>query len=228
MKKRVVLTALLVCLFLFFGGIFFVSEIHAPTITTDIDTEEPFIQKDPLPYGETKLRIGETATYEGLKISLLSIEEDSRCPLDVQCIWAGVLRIRLETVSGMGTSTDVLSVGERITTEAHEITFISAFPDKSSAAAIAEAEYELTFSVKKRTADAIAPAQEVAPIAQKSCYVGGCSAQLCTDTPDVASTCEYKEEYACYKTAVCELQSSGECGWTHTSELHACLLSSQE
>lgn len=55
------------------------------------------------------------------------------------------------------------------------------------------------------------------------CYVGGCSSQLCTDKPDMVSTCEYREAYACYQTATCERQASGQCGWTPTPALSQCL-----
>lgn len=58
---------------------------------------------------------------------------------------------------------------------------------------------------------------------QGTCYIGGCSGQLCGDEPDMMSTCEYKEEYSCYKDARCERQSSGACGWTETQELKICL-----
>jgi hypothetical protein len=57
----------------------------------------------------------------------------------------------------------------------------------------------------------------------KKCYIGGCSSQLCSDEPGMASTCEYREEYACYRTAECKVQPDGECGWTETAELKACL-----
>jgi len=60
------------------------------------------------------------------------------------------------------------------------------------------------------------------------CRRGGCSGQLCTDQPDVASTCEWREEYACYQTAVCERQISGECGWRETSQLQQCLLTQSQ
>ncbi len=60
------------------------------------------------------------------------------------------------------------------------------------------------------------------PVVSK-CYVGGCSGQICSDQEDVASTCEYHESYACYQSATCERQLSGECGWTPTPELSACL-----
>jgi hypothetical protein len=63
-----------------------------------------------------------------------------------------------------------------------------------------------------------------APTPQKSCYVGGCSSQVCSENPDVATTCEWRESYACYQTATCERQQSGECGWTQTPVLQACLM----
>lgn len=62
-----------------------------------------------------------------------------------------------------------------------------------------------------------------ADIAPQSCYVGGCSGEICSDRPDAVSACIYREEYACYRTAVCERQPAGNCGWTPTPELKACL-----
>lgn len=56
------------------------------------------------------------------------------------------------------------------------------------------------------------------------CTVGGCSGQLCVEASNVvASTCEWREEYACYRSAVCERQADGNCGWTSTPELTQCL-----
>jgi hypothetical protein len=54
------------------------------------------------------------------------------------------------------------------------------------------------------------------------CKPTGCSGEICSDQ-NMASTCIYRQEYACYKTAKCERQSSGECGWTQTMELQDCL-----
>lgn len=55
------------------------------------------------------------------------------------------------------------------------------------------------------------------------CFVGGCSGQICSDQEGMASTCEYREEYACYKTARCERQNNGQCGWTQSLPLLMCL-----
>ena len=57
----------------------------------------------------------------------------------------------------------------------------------------------------------------------QGCYVGGCSGQICSEDKSAMSTCEYKEEYACYKASRCERQASGECGWTQTPEFSICL-----
>lgn len=69
---------------------------------------------------------------------------------------------------------------------------------------------------------------EACPTSSNSgkCYIGGCSSQICSDQEGVASTCEYREEYACYQSATCERQSNGQCGWTETSALRECLLRS--
>ncbi|WP_437659432.1 hypothetical protein [Sorangium sp. So ce1182] len=55
------------------------------------------------------------------------------------------------------------------------------------------------------------------------CVVTGCSGQVCSDEA-VATTCEYRDEYACYSEhGVCERGASGECGWRETRELEACI-----
>lgn len=54
------------------------------------------------------------------------------------------------------------------------------------------------------------------------CKITGCSGQICSDER-VMTTCEFRQEYACYKSAICERQSDGKCGWTQTAELIQCL-----
>ena len=56
----------------------------------------------------------------------------------------------------------------------------------------------------------------------KPCLKTGCSGQVCSDQ-EVITTCEYKTEYDCYKKAACERQANGDCGFTPTPELNACL-----
>ena len=70
------------------------------------------------------------------------------------------------------------------------------------------------------------PVPTPTPVVSGGCFVGGCSGQICSDKEDVISTCEYREEYACYRTAKCARQTNGKCAWTQTSALSLCINSS--
>ena len=174
------------------------------------------------PYGAVTLRVGEAARFESVTIRPLRVVEDSRCPENARCIHAGFIKVEVEVISGMGTSTGTLSFEDGMTTEAESIRLVGASPENQAGETIAQEDYRLTFEVLKRISQEPAPAP-TEPAPSGGCYVGGCSMHICSDRPDIVSTCEYREQYACYKTATCERQASGECGWTETAELKACL-----
>lgn len=61
-----------------------------------------------------------------------------------------------------------------------------------------------------------------------NCVVAGCSSHLCISKEEQEagggiSTCEFREEYACYQFSECREQSDGQCGWTMTPEVTQCL-----
>lgn len=72
------------------------------------------------------------------------------------------------------------------------------------------------------------PAQENEK--EVSCIISGCSGNICADkdADQTATFCEWLDEYGCYKDAVCEKQSNGECGWTMTETLKECIQSARE
>jgi len=68
----------------------------------------------------------------------------------------------------------------------------------------------------------------VASYVEDGCQIGGCSSQLCVNEgEDVMSTCEWRDAYACYRTARCEKQASGTCGWSRTDELLTCIAAAE-
>lgn len=98
---------------------------------------------------------------------------------------------------------------------------------------VVERDVELPDELLAPTSTPSEPKDDIAekpPVStpQAACYRGGCSGQLCTDKPDMVSTCEWREEYACYKDAVCERQANGQCGWTESAALNACLMTAAE
>lgn len=179
-----------------------------------------------LPYGNVVLRPGQTATFKENSLQLISVTEDSRCAEGVTCIWAGTLKAKIILVSGMGTSTQVLELGKIFSTEWETITLLSAVPHPKAGSRILPNDYRLTFEVKKRAPEVKPVPPPPLPVKPAACYKGGCSGQICSDRQDVLSTCEFRQEYTCYQTAICERQKSGECGWTKTPQLEACLTQS--
>ncbi len=97
------------------------------------------------------IRLNDTVSVLGLTLTPEVLEEDSRCPSDVQCIQAGTVRARVSIGSGMGESSMVLTLGTPITTEAETITLISVEPGKISTTQNEESEYRFTFEVSKRS-----------------------------------------------------------------------------
>ncbi|MEX0913204.1 MAG: hypothetical protein WDZ56_01595 [Candidatus Paceibacterota bacterium] len=64
------------------------------------------------------------------------------------------------------------------------------------------------------------------PYVGAGCAIGGCSSQICGEAgevEDIATTCEWREEYACYAVSRCERQANGQCGWTETDQFNQCL-----
>jgi len=60
----------------------------------------------------------------------------------------------------------------------------------------------------------IKPPVVVTPgVVVKNCYKTGCSGTICSDS-QITSSCQYKDEYACYEGVECKLQANNECGWT--------------
>jgi hypothetical protein len=57
--------------------------------------------------GTVEVRLGETARLGGLTVRPIAVIEDSRCPGDVDCVWAGRLRLRV-AVSGVGETELIL------------------------------------------------------------------------------------------------------------------------
>ena len=179
-------------------------------------TQKPLPTVSNLSYGDNVLKIGETGHFTDLTVEPLEVTEDSRCPESVQCIQAGTVRINLKVVSSMGTSTANLKLGDTFTTEAEQITFVSVEPKKFEGGQIQEGEYRFLLNISKKSI-------VLAPVVSTGCFIGGCSGEICSDQKGMMSNCIYKAEFACYKNAKCERQSTGQCGWTATPDLKLCI-----
>ena len=94
--------------------------------------------------------LGEVVTALNVTLTPLEVTEDSRCPADAQCIWAGTVKVRTKLQSALGTSEMTLELGSPTTTEAEEITLTEVSPGKTQGGTIPDSSYRFTFEVKKR------------------------------------------------------------------------------
>lgn len=99
---------------------------------------------EPIPDGQP-VGLGETAYVGRLIVAPRKVTEDSRCPVDVQCIQAGrvVVSTRLD---GEGWSETVpLVLGEAYATHGTTVMLVSVRPDKYSDRETPRAEYRFIF-----------------------------------------------------------------------------------
>lgn len=179
--------------------------INTPTPLPTQTTPTTPIKNDSPQFGKAvTLQMDKKITFsDGLAVALTHID-DSRCPAKVQCIWAGELSAVLE-VSG-GTI--------KYPGEVH----VSTVTNKT----IKVEDYTVSLtSATTKTATIIVTKKS--STTTTACYIGGCSREVCSDQKNAVSNCIYTEKYACYQTATCERQASGQCGWTQTPVLTACL-----
>lgn len=97
-----------------------------------------------------KARIDQRVSVEGHGITVHEVLEDSRCPIDVECIQAGTVRVRTTLESGLGTSEQVFELFTEITTETGSITLTRIEPQQVSGDPIEPEEYVFYFEVEKR------------------------------------------------------------------------------
>lgn len=96
------------------------------------------------------VKLGETLSAFGVSITPEKVLEDSRCPIDVTCIWAGTVRVEVTLVSGLGTAKRTFSLGGHMTTESEIITLESVDPAPRSTDAPGSRTYVFHFSITKR------------------------------------------------------------------------------
>lgn len=96
-------------------------------------------------------RIGGSAFLYGVTITPLEVLEDSRCPVDVECVQAGTVKLRIEIQTGDEEEKEEqdISLNQNTRIGDHTITFADVFPAQKSESEIKPKEYEFVFQIEK-------------------------------------------------------------------------------
>lgn len=104
---------------------------------------------------EFTLKVGQQISIKeaGLKISFASVAEDSRCPKDVKCIWAGNGKIVIKISKGGNKATELqLNTGlepKQLRFDEYDIKLVQLNPYPQSKSRIKPDSYAVTLMVSK-------------------------------------------------------------------------------
>jgi hypothetical protein len=85
----------------------------------------------------------------GIKVRFIAVIEDSRCPLDVTCIWAGEVKVQLEIDDTRATSPLEIIEGGSAAAGGYRVTVVRVEPQPVSTARIAPQAYRVTLTMDK-------------------------------------------------------------------------------
>ncbi len=96
------------------------------------------------------LRMGQATLVDGVKITPLAVEQDSRCAVSTQCVDQGSVRVSTKFEFNNFATTKSYVSGNEMTVNGVTGTIISVSPDKVSGKEIKQGEYSFVLRVKTK------------------------------------------------------------------------------
>ncbi len=100
---------------------------------------------------EITLAPGATASVagEGVSVRFIGVTEDSRCPVDVTCIWAGEVKIQFAVRVSKVDSQMTIREGDSAVTGVYRVTLLRVEPRPASTGRVAPDDYRATLKIGK-------------------------------------------------------------------------------
>ena len=94
--------------------------------------------------------LSQTAYIYGVQVRPIAVVEDSRCPINVMCVWAGRLVVRAEIRGAGWRQTRDLELSVPQAVGEYRVALMAAEPSKQAGATIDPGAYRFTFAVSGR------------------------------------------------------------------------------
>ncbi|MFZ2522402.1 MAG: hypothetical protein WAX44_00495 [Minisyncoccia bacterium] len=95
---------------------------------------------------QNRVTVGQEIVLNKVKITPLKVLSDSRCPKDVECIWAGTVRVLVRLEREGGIQETELELNNPITFVGGRVSLDSVYPEKTQSE-ISQKEYQFVFGV---------------------------------------------------------------------------------
>jgi len=95
---------------------------------------------------EGPARIGQTVYVDGPRVTPLKLIEDSRCPMNARCVWAGRVVLRVKVQGGAWQRTIDLTLGEPVQVADGGLTLVSVTPDRRTDKVLKPRDYRFGFT----------------------------------------------------------------------------------
>ena len=94
----------------------------------------------------SNVALGQKAYVDGPIVQPIEILEDSRCPMNARCVWAGRVRVKMLWIRGNGEKQPFeVTLGESTPLADGSITLESVRPDKMTNVKLKPADYRFSF-----------------------------------------------------------------------------------
>ena len=94
--------------------------------------------------GSVDARLGQTVNVGGPRVTPLAVLEDSRCPMEARCIWAGRVRLSVRVTTGAGSTVRELATDKALQVADGQLVLQGVMPPRSTQRTIAPSDYRFT------------------------------------------------------------------------------------
>jgi hypothetical protein len=91
-----------------------------------------------------RLALGETGDFGPVNLTPIYVDEDSRCPTGVQCIWAGRVRVKVLVEPAGADHAVIATLGQPLGVDGGTLLIEQVTPQRTSTAQIPPSHYAFT------------------------------------------------------------------------------------
>lgn len=95
--------------------------------------------------GLARAALGETVQVDGPRVTLLQVLEDSRCPMNARCVWAGQVRLKVRVHLGARDEERELTSGKPIPVADGTLELVEVQPDRVAGETLDPKNYRFGF-----------------------------------------------------------------------------------